>query len=348
MKNKIIALLLITSLAFAPSCKKTETTTRDYASFHDISVPIYMHRINPATAQLLIDTVAGYRTQYLNQLELAYPGLNATMTADWQAIIQTTDSATQQTLLQNFDNSYHAKTLLVFNSTGISLTDISARYQAVLGTTPFSVGEFGQVTVLENSAFTPSEPAYPEDSSYDFNGFSLFRNQTEGCGLLAGNSITNANNYCEVRMSAAIAGGCNTTTVSGDSIALPNLAFKYFTSSFTLQGPSHLSCLAGAFGGGASATATLSAHVELNGSNQLSRDVLSISTVVTIAGYAHEERIIPAGTIIPIAINNDAGLPAGIYKAYTRTDNTALSGGASGCSSESIIHKYKTLFRMTQ
>lgn len=347
--KKNVLLLIFGALLITQACKKDKG--RDYSSLTNLEQSTPALYIDSAKAVALYNAVATERNTLLAKLETDYPGLKAQMEYDAKIITETTDSAQRVALIEDFNASYYNQVKQTWNNSGISLTALKDKYTQILGNLPFTVGEFGQVTVVQVQEGTAAvyQSPFPDDSVTVFEGTPLF-NSDNNCGGIIISENTQDDFVNRVRMFSTLAGGCWTRNSGGAKVSVPGSSnYQHVHANFQLYS-SYMECIAWALGAGSVSSARLSVFIEKAfTTDPVVRYVASASATAPLIWYAQSKAEIPSGAQYEVAIPTPQPLYAGEYRAFVRTENQISTGGAiCGVHSESNFLKYRTTMRMVK
>jgi hypothetical protein len=348
MKRELALFLLFVALLFIASCKKDKG--RDYSSLSNLEQSTSLVYLDSAKAVALYNAVATERNTLLAKLENDYPGLKAQMDYDGKIITETNDSAQRVALIEDFNASYYNQVKQTWNNSGISLSAIKDKYTQILGNIPFTVGEFGQVSLMQEATVAEYRSPFPDDSVTVFEGTPVF-NSDNNCGGIVISQNTQDEFTNRVRMFSTFAGGCWARNSGGAKVTVPGSSnYKYVHAKFQLYS-SYMECIAWAIGAASVSSARLSLYIEKSSLAipPVVRYVTSASATAPLIWYAQSTAEIPSGAEYEVALQTPQPLYGGEYRAFVRTENEISTGGAvSGVHSESNFVKYRTTLRMVK
>lgn len=346
LKNTSYLFLILMVILFG-ACKKEKG--RDYAQLTALEQSRTLPSIDSAKALALYNAVATERTTLLNKLEQLYPGLKAQMDYDQQIIAQEPDSANRALLIDDFKTSYYSYVKQAWDSSGLNIASITAKYAQILNDIPFTVGDFGVlITEATATAATYVSP-FPDDSVTNFIGTPLTTNQTN-CGGIASPIVTNNPTNSEARIYTTLAGGCYNRNVGGAKITVPAAGkYNYVHARVDIGSLSYLDCFAGSLAGGSVAGAKVIMEIskEFSLQDPTTREIASISVVAPIIWIAHDHKDM-SGVATAIEIAYPARFDQnGDVRCNLVAENWVSTGGAvTATTSISQLYKNATVMRM--
>lgn len=345
MKKLIFCVSFLSLLFGLGSCKKE--TARNYDLLNKKAETLAFVKLDSAKTAAIYNAVASERTIFLNQLEQDYPGLKDQMDNDIQVILSTNDSSTRLALIEDFDQSYYQQVHTAWNNAGIDLSTLENKYRLILGNVPFSVGEFGTLTLSQTDEQNNQLPSFPDDSIAQFVQWQLNWHD-DACGGINGNNIHHDYFGCIVNLRSSLAGGCSINTYHNRSINMPSHIYQYyaFTGRFN---HTWLSADAFAVIGGGSASTSLKWNVEFNGDVLNSRDLASVCAIAPIIWHTHVEITIPSTTEYIISARQPDGFPTGVTTIKSTVNNQTVTGGIiTGSFSDSYMSLSRSKITLTK
>ncbi|MBL7813232.1 MAG: hypothetical protein JNL57_13500 [Bacteroidetes bacterium] len=244
-------LLMSVMLLFIVACEKNNAGILDdsFKPIEDWSRSNVSITPDSATRVRLFNEFEAERTSVFNELDRLDAVKLKAFKKDLESYDTITTTQGRIAFHSYIESTYKSWVAEAWNNLGFDKAALTNRAKNILGSIPFEMGEFGQISSVApvNSGSTTQTP---QETTHNL-GIPFLISNSSGSGVLNGRG-SGSNNTSKIRlvMNADLLGGGIVEGKLGNSITLDN-NYRYFRIQAALK-KSHISCFASALGGSGS------------------------------------------------------------------------------------------------